>query len=134
MCSKNSTDDDARKAMRLDGGKLKETQVRLFLSSRAEMQEVIETARQTTMSLMQMQRPPTATQSVTALPPPQAVLTPQSPPQATLAATLPIPSKIQLQMPPVPMPPVALPGLITQQMYHQQIQQLQHHQQHQQVN
>lgn len=51
-----STDDDARKAMRQDGGKLKEVQVRLFLSSRAEMQEVIETARQTTLSLMQMQR------------------------------------------------------------------------------
>lgn len=42
--------------MRQDGGKLKEVQVRLFLSSRAEMQEVIETARQTTLSLMQIQR------------------------------------------------------------------------------
>lgn len=35
--------------MRLDGGKIKEVQVHLLLSSRAEMQKVIETARQTTI-------------------------------------------------------------------------------------
>lgn len=104
--------------MRLDGGKLKEIQVRLFLSSRAEMQEVIETARQTTMSLMQMQqRPPTiAAPTITAA----AVLTPQSPPQVSLAAA------IQKKIPPVL--PAPLPGLITQQMYQQQLQSL-----HQQV-
>lgn len=105
--------------MRLDGGKLKEIQVRLFLSSRAEMQEVIETARQTTMNLMQMQRP--AAIATPAVAPP-SVLTPQSPPQVALAATLPptIVPKIQ------PTLPTQLPGLITQQMYHQQIQHLQH--------
>lgn len=43
-----STDEDARQAMRLDGGKVKEVQVHLLLSSRAEMQKVIETARSTT--------------------------------------------------------------------------------------
>lgn len=116
-CCKNSTDDDARKAMRLDGGKLKEIQVRLFLSSRAEMQEVIETARQTTMSLMQMQRQPTlATPNVAV----SAVLTPQSPPQVALAATMP-PNILPKIQPTVAAP---IPGLITQQMYQQQIQQL----------
>lgn len=101
--------------MRLDGGKLKEIQVRLFLSSRAEMQEVIETARQTTMSLMQMQRQPTIAAPTLA---PPAVLTPQSPPQTNLATAT------QKKIPPT-LPP-QLPGLITQQMYQQQIQQLQH--------
>lgn len=103
--------------MRLDGGKLKEIQVRLFLSSRAEMQEVIETARQTTLSLMQMQRPPTIAAPAIAAP---AILTPQSPPQVSLAAA------IQKKIP--PNLPAPLPGLITQQMYQQQIQNL-----HQQV-
>lgn len=104
--------------MRLDGGKLKEIQVRLFLSSRAEMQEVIETARQTTISMMQMQRPPTIAAPTIPVP---AILTPQSPPQTKLATA------IQQKIPPIL--PTQLPGLITQQMYQQQIQQLQ-----QQVN
>lgn len=119
-----STDDDARKAMRLDQGKLKEIQVRLFLSSRAEMQEVIETARQTTMNLMQMQRPAaTVAQPVT----PAAVLTPQSPPQAALAAAAAAAMQTNTIMPPKmpPTMPVQMPGLITQQMYQQQMQQLQ---------
>lgn len=83
----NSTDDDARKAMRLDGGKLKEIQVRLFLSSRAEMQEVIESARKSTMSLMQMQQPKLVPPTL-----PVASLTPQSPPQQTQA--LPMQTKL----------------------------------------
>lgn len=41
-----STDEDARQAMMLDGGKIKEIQVKLLLSSRSEMHKVIETARQ----------------------------------------------------------------------------------------
>lgn len=128
----NSTDDDARKAMRQDGGKLKEIQVRLFLSSRAEMQEVIETARQTTMSLMQMQR---QTQVAAPIVQPPS-LTPQSPPQAlpptnfqakiqpTISAIPAIPA-----IPAMPTIPTPLPGLITHQMYQQQIQQQQqqHH-------
>ncbi|KAJ6632664.1 RNA-binding protein 12, partial [Pseudolycoriella hygida] len=47
-----STDEDARQAMMLNGSKLKETQVHLLLSSRAEMQKVIEAARQQTISFM----------------------------------------------------------------------------------
>lgn len=104
--------------MRLDGGKLKEIQVRLFLSSRAEMQEVIETARQTTLSLMQIRQQPTIAPPTIAGP---AILTPQSPPQTNLTAA------IQKKIPPIL--PTQLPGLITQQMYQQQIQHL-----HQQVN
>ncbi|CAO1311642.1 unnamed protein product [Diamesa hyperborea] len=41
-----STDEDARQAMQLTGGKVREVQVSLLLSSRAEMQKVIEKARQ----------------------------------------------------------------------------------------
>lgn len=41
-----STDEDARQAMMLDGGKIKEIQVKLLLSSRSEMHKVIEAARQ----------------------------------------------------------------------------------------
>lgn len=55
-----STDEDARQAMLIDGGKIKEVKVKLFLSSRAEMQKVIETARQQTLNLqnfMQMSAP-----------------------------------------------------------------------------
>lgn len=108
--------------MRLDGGRLKEIQVRLFLSSRAEMQEVIETARQTTISLMQMQRQPTAVAAACVPPPipppilPASALTPQSPPQTNLVAAAALHQKL----------PTTLPAqLITQQMYQQQIQQLQ---------
>ncbi|XP_047999117.1 uncharacterized protein LOC125236376 [Leguminivora glycinivorella] len=42
-----STDEDARQAMMLDCGKIKEIQVKLLLSSRSEMHKVIEQARQT---------------------------------------------------------------------------------------
>lgn len=124
-----STDDDARKAMRLDGGKLKEIQVRLFLSSRAEMQEVIETARQTTMSLMQMQRQTQVPAPIVQTP----SLTPQSPPQALPPTNF--QAKIQPTIsaipaiPAIPTIPTPLPGLITHQMYQQQIQQQQQHQQ-----
>ncbi|KAH7972798.1 hypothetical protein HPB52_017272 [Rhipicephalus sanguineus] len=40
-----SSDEDARQAMERDGGKLKEVRVKLLLSSRAEMQRVIDQAR-----------------------------------------------------------------------------------------
>lgn len=45
-----STDEDARQAMMLGGGKIKEVQITLRLSSRSEMQKVIEAARQASMS------------------------------------------------------------------------------------
>lgn len=41
----NSTDEDARQAFQLNNGKIKEVQIKLLLSSRTEMQKVIEAAR-----------------------------------------------------------------------------------------
>ncbi|XP_071446840.1 RNA-binding protein 12 [Hetaerina americana] len=52
-----STDEDARQAMMLDGGKIKEVKIRLLLSSRAQMQKVIEVARQQTMGLQSFMAP-----------------------------------------------------------------------------
>lgn len=50
--------------MAMTGGKLKEIQVTLLLSSRAEMQKVIEKARQTSMNLFQLPTPTASTQVV----------------------------------------------------------------------
>lgn len=58
--------------MMLNGAKLKETQVSLLLSSRAEMQKVIETARQQTISFMNFSQQP-AIASTPSIP----VITPQ---------------------------------------------------------
>ncbi|CAG0882105.1 unnamed protein product [Darwinula stevensoni] len=52
-----STDEDARQAMMMDGGKIKEVCVRLLLSSRTEMQKVIEMARSQSMVLQGMVPP-----------------------------------------------------------------------------
>ncbi|XP_044734631.1 uncharacterized protein LOC123296960 [Chrysoperla carnea] len=43
-----STDEDARQAFNMNGGKIKEVQIKLLLSSRTEMQKVIEAARNPT--------------------------------------------------------------------------------------
>lgn len=48
-----STDEDARQAFNLNGGKIKEIQVKLMLSSRTEMQKVIEAARNPLAAFMQ---------------------------------------------------------------------------------
>nr|CAD7568654.1 unnamed protein product [Timema californicum] len=56
-----STDEDARQGMMMDGGKIKEVKLKLLLSSRTEMQKVIEQARQQSVTLhsfMQMPAPP----------------------------------------------------------------------------
>lgn len=50
----HSTDEDARQAMLSDRGCIKDVQIRLLLSSRNEMQKVIETARQQSMQLSQV--------------------------------------------------------------------------------
>ncbi|XP_022120720.2 RNA-binding protein 12 [Pieris rapae] len=57
-----STDEDARQGMMLDGGKIKEIQVKLLLSSRSEMHKVIEAARQSVpiLSLATSAPPPIA--------------------------------------------------------------------------
>jgi len=46
-----STDEDARQAMASDGGMLKDARVKLFLSSRSEMQKIIEDTRQQHLAL-----------------------------------------------------------------------------------
>ncbi|KAH9277623.1 RNA-binding protein 12 [Echinococcus granulosus] len=57
-----ATDEDARKAMLLDHQYINSAQIRLFLSSKAEMQSVIETARCSV--IMASQQPPTAQETV----------------------------------------------------------------------
>lgn len=52
-----STDEDARQAFNHNGGKIKEIQVKLMLSSRTEMQKVIEAARNPLAAFMQQPRP-----------------------------------------------------------------------------
>ncbi|XP_018333591.1 uncharacterized protein LOC108742772 [Agrilus planipennis] len=48
-----STDEDARQAFNRNGGKIKEIQIKLMLSSRTEMQKVIEAARNPLAAFMQ---------------------------------------------------------------------------------
>lgn len=61
-----SSDEDARQAMGRDGGMIKDSRIKLFLSSRNEMQKVIEQARNQTLGLKSsdpMPMPSTAPQS-----------------------------------------------------------------------
>ncbi|XP_041772320.1 uncharacterized protein LOC121593738 [Anopheles merus] len=51
-----STDEDARQAMALNGGCIKNEPISLLLSSRAEMQKVIEQARKAALSYMQLKQ------------------------------------------------------------------------------
>ncbi|XP_063698829.1 uncharacterized protein LOC134829596 [Culicoides brevitarsis] len=61
-----STDEDARQAMMKNGTKLKDSTISLLLSSRAEMQKVIEQARARTLSMMSNSAaPPAVTPAVT---------------------------------------------------------------------
>uniref|UniRef100_A0A069DX97 RRM domain-containing protein n=1 Tax=Panstrongylus megistus TaxID=65343 RepID=A0A069DX97_9HEMI len=57
-----STDEDARQAMLLDGGKLKEIKIKLFLSSRTEMLKIIEQARQQAIKLQTLIANPQSSQ------------------------------------------------------------------------
>lgn len=84
-----STDEDARQAMMLDGGKVKEIQVKLLLSSRSEMHKVIEAARQSVPLLLAAPAP---------APPPAP------PPPA------PTPAPAPATIPPVQQP-LTIPGL-----------------------
>lgn len=83
----NSTDEDARQAMMKNGTNLKEGKISLLLSSRAEMQKVIEQARALTLSMMSGAAPAAVTVAPVATPviptltssvvPPMASLNPQ---------------------------------------------------------
>lgn len=99
--------------MMLDGGKMKETQVHLLLSSRAEMQKVIEIARQTTMSFMNFQ--PATPAPVSTTPQTPVILKATAPPVVS-PNVVPQPSL-------KPQPPVitsnSLSGILAQQMYQQ---------------
>lgn len=53
-----STDEDARRAMMNDGGKINDLPIRLFLSSKAEMQNVIVSARSTSLPMGSVTKEP----------------------------------------------------------------------------
>ncbi|XP_028172295.1 RNA-binding protein 12 isoform X2 [Ostrinia furnacalis] len=76
-----STDEDARQGMMLDGGKIKEIQVKLLLSSRSEMHKVIEAARQS-VPILSLAPPAPAP-----VPTPTPVPTPVLPPTITPFST-----------------------------------------------
>lgn len=75
-CKFYSTDEDARQAMLSDGGCIKEVKVKLLLSSRNEMQKVIETARQQAMNLQSIMQMPVQHHMMGSLPPLTAKVNP----------------------------------------------------------
>lgn len=62
------SDEDARQAMLMDGGNIKEAKVKLLLSSRTEMQKVIESARQQALTLQNLMQSMAAASSFGASP------------------------------------------------------------------
>lgn len=87
-----STDEDARQAMMLDCGKIKEVQVKLLLSSRSEMHKVIEAARQNVplLSLAAPAHSPIVTAAATPAPTPATITVQQTlvPPITPFSAAL----------------------------------------------
>ncbi|XP_014361150.2 RNA-binding protein 12 [Papilio machaon] len=105
-----STDEDARQAMMLDGGKIKEIQVKLLLSSRSEMHKVIETARQS-VPILTLTAPAPSPASV---PTPTPVLAPPAPtPTSTPAAapTPPVITPFSAALGTVPIAGFGIPGI-----------------------
>lgn len=107
--------------MALNGGRLKETQVTLLLSSRAEMQKVIETARQQTVSFLSFSADTTAAQQLA---------------DQKVAAAKQVSAHIAAQAAaaqqlPKPQPPVittsSLSGILAQQMFQQHQMQFMNH-------
>ena len=96
--------------MRMDRSRLKDTQVHLLLSSRAEMQKVIENAQKATMSFMNFSAPPSQ----------PATIIPAAVPQPPSVVPSPIGQQQQQQK---PQPPVitsnSLSGILAKQMYQQ---------------
>ncbi|CAH2052762.1 unnamed protein product, partial [Iphiclides podalirius] len=101
-----STDEDARQAMMLDGGKIKEIQVKLLLSSRSEMHKVIETARQSVPILTLTAPAPAPAPAPAQLPPPTP---PQQAPLAPLAPATITPFSAALGA--VPLSGFGIPGI-----------------------
>lgn len=65
-----STDEDARQAFQLNNGKIKEVQIQLMLSSRTEMQKVIESARNQSLAAFMQAAPPAPPVAIPAAVPP----------------------------------------------------------------
>ncbi|XP_053684749.1 uncharacterized protein LOC128734528 [Sabethes cyaneus] len=107
-----STDEDARQAMMLNGGKIKEVQITLLLSSRAEMQKVIEEARRTTMSFMQLSA--------------QSVVPASASPVVAKAPAIPVTKPVVQPPQQQPQPPViSLSGFLAQNLSQQKSQVIQ---------
>ncbi|KAK3890825.1 hypothetical protein Pcinc_005250 [Petrolisthes cinctipes] len=100
-----STDEDARLAMQKTGSSLKGIRVTLLLSSRTEMQKVIETARQQAMALQAFTSPPTPTIIPTQQQQQQQPPTTQPQHPTSLPQQAP-PPQIQQHPPPAPMQPM----------------------------
>ncbi len=112
--------------MMMNGSKLKETQVSLLLSSRAEMQKVIETARQQTMSFMNFSAQQPSVASTPALPviAPQIVMPGIQAQSSILNGTNSVVGLMDPQIAvPKPQPPIitssSLSGILAQQMLQQ---------------
>ncbi|XP_068250043.1 uncharacterized protein [Palaemon carinicauda] len=103
-----STDEDARLAMRMSGSSLKGIQVTLLLSSRSEMQKVIEAARQQAMALQGYHVPPVI--------PPQPQAASASPVSQPPVQPVPQPPQPQMQPPPQAVPPPTQPLVPPPQM------------------
>ncbi|XP_054274657.1 uncharacterized protein LOC128994268 [Macrosteles quadrilineatus] len=107
-----STDEDARQAMLTDGGKIKEVKIKLYLSSRSEMQKVIETARAQSMSLQTfMQMPSTQIPVIpaTQIPPTPSQTTPVIPPMPQINQIVSKPATPEIKPPPVPVSSIPTP-------------------------
>lgn len=101
-----STDEDARQAMLIDGGKIKEVKIKLLLSSRSEMQKVIETARAQSIAIQSFMHLPAAPIPTTTL---QAAQIPPTPVQT--APAMPVMTPMSL-IPLKPTTPEAKPPLL----------------------
>ncbi|KAJ0173275.1 hypothetical protein K1T71_011451 [Dendrolimus kikuchii] len=101
-----STDEDARQAMMLDGGKIKEIQVKLLLSSRSEMHKVIEAARQS-VPLMSLAAPAAVVVTAPAAPAPAPIITPAPQPAHIPAPVTPFSAALGTN----PLASFGIPGL-----------------------
>lgn len=111
--------------MMLNGSKLKETQVSLLLSSRAEMQKVIETARQQTISFMNFstQQPSIPTPSLPVISPQITIPGIQTQASIVNGSNAVVGLMADQQLTAKPQPPIitssSLSGILAQQMLQQ---------------
>lgn len=97
-----STDEDARQAFNLTNGRIKEVQIKLMLSSRTEMQKVIEAARSQSMAAF-IGTPALPAAPIISTPAPPLIA---PPPPSLSTPSQPTPtSQMPLTIPPAPLPP-----------------------------